>query len=183
MIVADANDPKMMNITQINMPTLHQYTLAASLPITVTKWWDWNINLVGIIQQQQMTPASERTTHPLWQYSTQATFKLPKKFFVDLSAYGMSRATVSNATVYERHIMSVTLKKRIKESWTLSCMFNDIIPQNQEFEFEQDGAVRYLSTKQMGTSFRVRIGATWNFKSGKQFNAKSIDRGEVESRM
>ena len=184
MIVTDENDSKMMNITHTNLPTLNQYALSANIPLTVTKWWDWNINMVGIIMEQQMTPTSERTTHPMWQYSTQATFKLPKKFYIDLSAYGMSKATVSNATVFERHSMSATLKKRFKDSWVVSCSFNDIIPANQEFRFVQDDVQRYMSTKHFANSFRVRIGATWNFKAGKQFNAKSIDRGnDGESRL
>ena len=184
MIVGDEGDPKMMNITHTNLPTLNQYSLSANLPITVTKWWNWNINLTGLIMEQQMTPTSERTTHPMWRYSTQATFTLPKQFYIDLSAYGMSKATVSNATVFERHSMSATLKKRFKDAWVVSCSFNDIIPANQELKFVQDDVQRYMSTKQFGSSFRVRIGATWNFKSGKQFNSKSIDRGsDNESRL
>ena len=96
----------------------------------------------------------------------------------------MSKATVSNATVFERHSMSATLKKRFKDSWVVSCSFNDIIPANQELMFVQDDVQRYMSTKQFGNSFRVRIGATWNFKAGKQFNSKSIDRGsDNESRL
>ena len=96
----------------------------------------------------------------------------------------MSKATVSNATVFERHSMSATLKKRFKDSWIVSCSFNDIIPANQEFRFAQDDVQRYMSTKHYANSFRVRIGATWNFKAGKQFNAKSIDRGsDGESRL
>ena len=183
MIMPDETDPKMMNITHINMPRHNQYAIIASLPITVTKWWDWNTNLIGLIQEQQMTPTSERTTHPMGQYSTQMTFKLPQKFYIDLSAYGMSKATVSNASIAEQHRMSITLKKQIKESWTLSCMFNDILSQGQRLTFEQEDATRYLDINAFGSSFRVRIGATWNFKSGKQFNSKSVERGESESRL
>ena len=73
----------------------------------MTKWWDWNINMTGVVMEQQITPTSERTTHPMYQYSTQMTFRLPKKFFIDLSAYGTSRATVSNATVEAQNRMNI----------------------------------------------------------------------------
>ena len=92
----------------------------------------------------------------------------------------MSDVKVSNATLKANHNLSATLKKRIKESWTLSCEFVNIVSPVQDMVFEQDGFERMMSARQFGNDFRVRFAASWNFKSGKQFNAKSVESGSKE---
>ena len=111
------------------------------------------------------------------QGNTMMNFKLPKKFFIDVMYYGMSDITVSNATVKANHNLNVTLKKRIKDSWTLSCEFKNLISPAQDFVFTQDGFERRISIKQFGNNFMTRFGVSWNFKSGKQFNAKRVESG------
>ena len=177
MIVADPVDNRMMNLTYENLPKLNAYILTTSLPFTITKWWDWNFNLTGMLWEQQMTSASPITTQWVAQGNTMMNFKLPKKFFIDVMYYGMSDITVSNATVKANHNLNVTLKKRIKDSWTLSCEFKNLISPAQDFVFTQDGFERRISIKQFGNNFMTRFGVSWNFKSGKQFNAKRVESG------
>ena len=177
MIISDPVDNRMMNLTYENLPKLNAYILTTSLPFTITKWWDWNFNLTGMLWEQQMTSTSPITTQWVAQGNTMMNFKLPKKFFIDVMYHGMSDITVSNATVKANHNLNVTLKKRIKDSWTLSCEFKNLISHDQDFVFTQDDFERRISISQFGTGFMARFGVSWNFKSGKQFNAKSVESG------
>ena len=51
------------------------------------------------------------------------------------------------------------------------------------WSFEGDGFNRFLETWGQGQDFNVRLGVTWNFKSGKQFRTKSVEQGADTSRM
>ena len=185
MIVSDPIDNRMMNLTVENLPKFNTYILNVSLPFTLTKWWDWDINASGLFWEQQLTSGAPITHQWVAQCNTMMNFKLPKKFFIDLTYSAMTDVKVSNATLKANHNLSATLKKRIKESWTLSCELVNIISPAQNLIFDQDGFERMITNRQFGNDFRVRFAASWNFKSGKQFNAKKVESGSQgeESRM
>lgn len=183
MVVADENDPRMLNLTYANLPKLNNYTASLYLPFAVTKWWDWNINLTGIIAEQQLTLGAPIEFNKYAQVTSNMTFKLPKNFFVDLGYWGMTRVKVSNAIGNPRHNLSVSLKKRVKDSWTFVCEAVNVIAPKQDLDFVQDDFTRNIVTDGYGSRFRIRLGATWSFKSGKAFNTKQVEKASDESRM
>ena len=183
MVVADENDPRMLNLTYVNLPKLNNYTASVYLPFAVTKWWDWNINLTGIIAEQQLTLGAPIEFNKYAQVTSNMTFKLPKQFFVDLGYWGMTRVKVSNAIVNPNHNLSVSLKKRVKDSWTFVCEAVNVIAPKQDLDFVQDDFTRNIKTDGYGSRFRIRLGATWSFKSGKAFNTKQVEKASDESRM
>ena len=183
MVVADENDPRMLNLTYVNLPKLNNYTASLYLPFAVTKWWDWNINLTGIIAEQQLTLGAPIEFNKYAQVTSNMTFKLPKQFFIDLGYWGMTRVKVSNAIVNPNHNLSVSLKKRVKDSWTFVCEAVNVIAPKQDLDFVQDDFTRNIITDGYGSRFRIRLGATWSFKSGKAFNTKQVEKASDESRM
>ena len=183
MVVADENDPRMLNLTNANLPKLNNYTASVYLPFAVTKWWDWNINLTGIIAEQQLTLGAPIEFNKYAQVTSNMTFKLPKQFFVDLGYWGMTRVKVSNAIVNPGHNLSVSLKKRVKDSWTFVCEAVNVIAPKQDLDFVQDDFTRNIITDGYGSRFRIRLGATWSFKSGKAFNTKQVEKASDEDRM
>ena len=183
MVVADANDPRMLNLTYENLPKLNNYSASIYLPFAVTKWWDWNFNLTGILAEQQLTLGAPIEFNKYAQVTSNMTFKLPKNFFVDLGYWGMTRVKVSNAIINPNHNLSVSLKKRVKDSWTFVCEAVNVIAPKQDLDFVQDDFTRNIITDGYGSRFRIRLGATWSFKSGKAFNAKQVEKASDESRM
>ena len=183
MVVADENDPRMLNLTYVNLPKLNNYTASVYLPFAVTKWWDWNINLTGILAEQQLTLGAPIEFNKYAQVTSNMTFKLPKNFFVDLGYWGMTRVKVSNAIVNPNHNLSVSLKKRVKDSWTFVCEAVNVIAPKQDLDFVQDDFTRNIVTDGYSSRFRIRLGATWSFKSGKAFNTKQVEKASDESRM
>ena len=183
MVVADENDPRMLNLTYVNLPKLNNYTASIYLPFAVTKWWDWNFNLTGVLAEQQLTLGAPIEFNKYAQVTSNMTFKLPKNFFVDLGYWGMTRVKVSNAIVNPGHNLSVSLKKRVKDSWTFVCEAVNVIAPVQDLEFVQDDFTRNIVTDGYGSRFRIRLGATWSFKSGKAFNTKQVEKANDENRM
>ena len=183
MMVQDPNNPMMMDLTYRNLPTENYYLASLNLPFNVTKWWDWNTNITGLISKQRITEDSEFEVNKVAQWNSNMTFKLPKKFFIDVYYLGATSAKVSNIRVNSYHTMTLDIKKQIKDSWTLQCGLQNIVRARQAMTFEGDGFNRFMETWGQGQDFNVRLGVTWNFKSGKQFRTKSVEQGADTSRM
>ena len=182
-IVADKDNPNLMNLTMENLPMVNQYFATLNLPFTVTKWWDWNTSLTGLLVEQRIDADSPIERNPVAQLQSTMTFKLPKKFYVDVFYNGMTGVKVSNIELKANQNMSITLKKQIKDSWTLQCGFENVLRSRQHILTEGDGFRREMETFGQGQEFNVRFAVTWNFKSGKQFRSKSVERGADTSRM
>lgn len=183
MVVADPNDSRMLNLTYANLPALRQYAISVSVPLTLTKWWDWTTNLFGQIQEQQLTADSPITTHTMAAWYSSMTFKLPRQFFVDATLSGFSNLVESNAHIKGQNHLSVSVKKKIKDNWTLVCDVYNILNQDQILTFRQDGFTRKIKTWGGGNNISVRFGVSWSFKSGKAFSSKSIEKGNDNSRL
>ena len=182
-VLQDPNNPQMMELTYKNLPTNNFYLASLNLPFNVTKWWDWNTNITGLISKQRITEDSEFEVNEVAQWNTNMTFKLPKKFFIDVYYQGTTSAKLSNIRMKGNHSMTFNIKKQIKDSWTLQCGLQNVIRTRQALTFEGDGFNRFLETWGQGQDFNVRLGVTWNFKSGKQFRTKSVEQGADTSRM
>lgn len=181
---SDEIDPRMVRLTWFNMPVMNTYSVSVNLPVTVTKWWDWNTNINGMIYEQRMTPDAPKTNHPMAQWSSQMSFKLPLQFFIDCDYYGMTDAVVSNVRVKSLHNLSMTLKKRFGDAWTVTCALRNIVASRQDLIFTQDDFERRVTVDGYGRKLDVRLGVSWNFKSGKAFKAKSVvGDSDGESRM
>ena len=183
MMVQDATNPQMMNMTYVNLPTQSYWLASLNLPFTVTKWWDWNTNITGLIGKQRLAVDAPLVKSDVMQWNTNMTFKLPKKFFVDMYYQGMTGTTVSNITIKSNQSLTIELKKQIKDSWTLQCGLQNIIRSRQAMTVEGEGFNRFMESWGQGQDFNVRFGATWNFKSGKQFRTKSVEQGADTSRL
>lgn len=183
MVVADPNDSRMLNLTYANLPALRQYAISVSVPLTLTKWWDWTTNLFGQIQEQQLTADSPITTHTMAAWYSSMTFKLPRQFFVDATLSGFTNLVESNAHIKGQNHLSVSVKKKIKDNWTLVCDVYNILNQDQILTFRQDGFTRKIKTWGGGNNISVRFGVSWSFKSGKAFSSKSIEKGNDNSRL
>ena len=182
-MIQDPINPQMMELTYENLPTVNYYIASLSLPFNITKWWDWNTNVSGMILQQRIDADSPVEAKKMAQWNTTMNFKLPKKFFIDVYYQGATNLKISNIDMKGRHSLTLNIKKVIKDSWTLQCGLQNIIRSRQAMNFEGDGFTRYMETWGQGQDFNVRLGVTWNFKSGKHFRSKSVEQGADTSRM
>ena len=182
-VVSDALNPNMMNLTHENLPTLNQYAVIASLPFTLTKWWDWNTNLTGGIIEQRLDADAPKTNKPFAQWYTAMTFKLPKKFFVDVDYSGMTGLEISNLKISANHSLNMNFKKLIKDSWVLQIGLQNLVRQRNSLISSTEDFTREVDVFGQYQDFYVRFGVTWNFKSGKQFRAKDVEKGADTSRM
>lgn len=182
-VVSDALNPNMMNLTHENLPTTNQYAVIASLPITLAKWWDWNTNLTGGILEQRLDADAPKTNKPFAQWYTAMTFKLPKKFFVDVDYSGMTGLEISNLKISANHSLNMNVKKLIKDSWILQIGLQNLVRQRNNLISGDENFTREVDVFGQYQDFYVRFSVTWNFKSGRQFRTRSVEKGDDASRM
>ena len=179
----DALDPRILNLTYANLPAIRQYSMSVSLPITLTKWWDWATNITGSLLEQRITADGPVTNHSMLSWFSTMTFTLPHKFFVDATLMGWTNEYEANMELNGQSSLSVSIKKNIKNSWTLVCDINNIFPSNSIITFRQEDLTRTMQTWGSGNHLSVKVGASWAFKSGKSFRSKRIEKGDNGSRM
>ncbi|MBP3317876.1 MAG: outer membrane beta-barrel protein [Alistipes sp.] len=182
MFVSDATDPRIKCMMSQNMPQMNQYVINVNIPLTLTKWWDWNTNIMGAAVEQRMTTSSPIETNYLAQASSIMTFKLPKKFYVDVDYWCMSRTKVANLELAAHQSAGIAIKKLIKDAWTLQCAFQQILPQRNLIITQDKDFCRKMNLVGQGQNFNVRLAVTYKFQSGKAFRAKGVESGATEEK-
>ena len=180
----DITNPDINYIINENLHSSQNYYLSASLPFQLTKWWTLNLNATAIYNGVRIDNSSPQRFHFMYNGNVQTTFHLPKKFFIDLSYYGMSNQYVANIVAHSTHRLNITLKKRLlKNNLTLSAGVRNIIPLKQTFTASTDAMKRTLSYRQPWSQPTFVFSASWMFNKGKEFIQKSIERGADSSRL
>ena len=172
----DQGDPNAVCIRPENHYTENHWFVAASAPVKVTRRWNLSVNAVGVIQRIRLVRTDAPATHCLMFADATASFTLPVGFFIEAVYRGQSRLFSGNSEVGPRHTLSATVKKQLCEKrLTLFCTVSNITDCDWEFASVTDGMRRTIDARQAWSARTWKIGATWNFRSGKKFRARTIE--------
>ena len=79
--------------------------------------------------------------------------------------------------------MNLSIKKRLVDNkLTLKLGVDNIIPQTQDITIEEPTFKRMMNVDQPWMRPMVNFSISYNFNSGKQFRAKSVESGSAEDR-
>ena len=93
----------------------------------------------------------------------------------------MHGVTAGNTTIKDMGNMEITLKKRLLDNkLTLSLGAQNIIPTKQSITIEEATFKRTMVIDQPWQRPAVKFQISYNFNSGKQFRAKSVESGSAE---
>ena len=181
--LADTQNPELLILQTINYPTLNSYFASANLPFQFTKWWSANFNLTGMYMGQRIY-VDEPVRHNFMAFASgQMSFTLPKNFFIELSGRYMHGVTAGNTTMGDMGNMDLSIKKRLLDNkLTLKLGVNDIIPTTQDITIEEASFKRTMTVDQPWLRPMANFSISYNFNSGKQFRAKSVESGSAEDR-
>lgn len=181
--IVDANNPELLIIQTINYPTMNNFFVSANLPFQIKKWWAANINLFGTYLGQQIYPGEPIRRNFMGYGSAQMTFTLPKNFFIDLSGRFMHGAVAGNTKIKDSGNIDVSIKKRLlNNKMTIRLGVSNLIPLTQSITIEEPSFKRVMSVDQPWQRPQVNFSISYNFNSGKQFRAKSVESGSAEDR-
>ena len=181
--IIDAANPELLTIQYINYPTLNSYFFSANLPIQITKWWAANINAMGMYMGQRIYNNEPMRRNFMYGGNAQMTFTLPRNYFIELNGRYLHGAVAGNTALNDMYGANLMVKKRLMDNkLTLSAGIQNIIPHNQRITIKEASFERIMDMYQPWEQPAIKLQISYNFNSGKQFRAKSVESGSAEDR-
>ena len=179
----DSENPELLIVQTINYPTLNSYYASVNLPFQFTKWWSTNINLTAMYMGQRIYPDEPIRRNFMGMANGQMSFTLPKNHFIELDGYYMHGAQAGNTRIANMGNINLALKKRMLDNkLTISLGVQNLIPTKQRIIIEEASFNRVMTIKQPWQRPAAKFSISYNFNSGKQFRAKSVESGSAEDR-
>ena len=181
--LVDSNNPELLILQHINYPTLNSYFTSVNLPFQFTKWWSANVNFTGMYLGQRIYPDEPMRHNFMCFANAQTSFTLPKNYFIELSGNYMHGIVAGNTSMNDMGNIDITFKKRLlNNKLTLSLGVQNIIPVKSVITIEEATFQRVMTVDQPWQRPSLKFSISYNFNSGKQFRAKSVESGSMEER-
>ena len=181
--IVDSQNPELLLLQYINYPTLNDFYASANLPIQITKWWATNINLNAMYLGQRIRPEEAIRRNLMVIGNAQMTFTLPHNHFIELGGVYMHGAVAGNTSMSDMANANVYLKKRLLDNkLTLSLGVHNIVPMKQTITVKESDFERVMVVDQPWQRPMFRFQISYNFNSGKNLRAKSVESGSEEDR-
>lgn len=181
--LVDSKNPEVLIIQTINYPTLNNYYASVNLPFQFTRWWAANFNLTGMYMGQRIYPDEPVRRHFMSFSNAQMTFTLPQNFVIELSGNYMQGLRAGNTRIGDIGNMHLTLKKRMFDNkLTISLGARNLIPVAQRIYIEENNFERVMLNDQPWNRLSASFSISYNFNSGKQFRARSVESGSEDDR-
>lgn len=181
--LVDAVNPELLILQTINYPTLNNYFMSVNLPFQITKWWSTNVNMTGMYMGQRIYPDEPIRHNFMGIASVQMSFTLPKSFFIEFGGMYMHGMQAGNTRLDDMGNMNIALKKRMFDNkLTLSLGANNLISTKQHITISEESFSRTMTADQPWQRLAVKFSVSYNFNTGKQFRAKSVESGSAEDR-
>ena len=181
--LVDSDNPELLILQTINYPTLNNYYASVNLPFQITKWWSANVNIMAMYMGQRIYPDEPIRRNFMGGANAQMSFTLPKNFFIELDGYFMHGAQAGNTRIGDTGNIDIVLKKRMFDNkLTLSLGAQNLIPVKQRIYIEEASFERVMAIDQPWQRIAAKFTISYNFNSGKQFRARSVESGSAEDR-
>ena len=181
--LVDSENPELLILQTINYPTLNNFFAAVSLPFQFTKWWSANFNITAMYMGQRIYPDEPVRRNFMGVANGQMSFTLPKNFFIELDGMYLHGAQAGNTRIADFGNLNAALKKRMLDNkLTLSLGVQNIVPMKQRITIKEPTFERVMIANQPWMKPAVKFSISYNFNSGKQFRARSVESGSAEDR-
>lgn len=178
----DADNPDMLGAVWVNFDATTSYCLSARLPLRPTRWWQLDAD-AHCIRRGERTDRSEPVRYQNMAFVRAASaFTLPAKFQIDLSYFYQSAATFGNCRVEPQHRLDAGVKKRFGEHVALSVAVHGLTNGVQTVKAFGPGFRRTVEMRHNGVGRCLVLGISYDFKTGKSFDKKSVEAGAAEEK-
>lgn len=179
--IVDENDPERLILQHINYPTMNYLYLSANLPVQITKWWSANVNLMGMYIGQRIYADEALRSNFMCYTNAQMSFTLPRNYIVELEGRYFHGMVAGNTTMGDMYGVNLMAKKRLLDNkLTLSAGVQNIITNKQSITIKESTFERQMVVDQPWQQPALKVQISYNFNSGKQFRAKSVESGSAE---
>lgn len=178
----DPKDPQYAYATWFNESNTRTFYTNVFAPIPITKWLTVTPNLTYVIRAEKSTKeALSYAYRHMFYANCNISVTLPKSFFFETSIFCNNKFTSSNFTNDANVWWNASVKKTFSNNkWVASFGVNNILCNANRITARSETFTRVYKLKHYST-FRVSL--TYNFNSGKKFQARSVESNEDASRL
>lgn len=180
MFVAYSEHPERMYLTWDNIGKDRSGFLHGDGFFNITKRWNLYASVTYAVTSQKLSDRAGYDTFGYLQAVASTTFILPYSLNVTLNGFYQSKMNVGNITVYPIVNINPSIQKRLGKHWSLSLGLENLLQRKGRIRADSSGYDRLTYTKQYMT---VKLGATYNFNSGKGFRQPKIEKNNDGSRL
>ena len=181
--IIDENDPERLIIQHINYPTMNYLYLSANLPMQITKWWSANLNFMGMYIGQRIYADEALRRNFMCYTNAQMSFTLPRDYIIELEGRYFHGMVAGNTTMGDMYGANLMFKKRLyNNKLTLSAGVQNIVTNKQSITIKESTFERLMVVEQPWLQPALKVQISYNFSSGKNFRAKSVESGSAEDR-
>lgn len=172
----DPINPKVTYITPENHDRENHYYIALIFPLQPVEWLNVNTNLVGVQQDIQATVNDRTMSHYLYFANFTAGFKLPGKYYLELTYSGTSRLYSANSGINPRQLVHAVVKKQFfNDQLSAAIGINNIFDSKASYFSNTPNFVINSKGTEPQSSRYLKLSIQYNFKSGKSFKKRSIE--------
>ena len=179
--IVDSTNPELLILKYINYPTINNFFFTANIPVQITKWWAANLNTTGMYMGQRIYANEPLRRNFMMFANAQMSFTLPRNYFIEISGmygHGMVAGNTEMSDMYNADIM---VKKRLFDNkLTISAGIQNVITNSQRITIKEATFERIMKVDQPWQQPALKVQVSYNFNSGKQFRAKSVESGSME---
>ena len=181
--IVDENDPERLILQHINYPTMNYLYLSANLPMQITKWWSANLNFMGMYIGQRIYADEALRRNFMCYTNAQMSFTLPRDYIIELEGRYFHGMVAGNTTMGDMYGANLMFKKRLyNNKLTLSAGVQNIVTNKQSITIKEPTFERLMVVDQPWLQPALKVHISYNFSSGKNFRAKSVESGSTEDR-
>ena len=174
----ETSDPNVTYIIPENHHTENHYYVVLSAPLRPTKWWNLNVNLVGVKQDIRGTENDRRVSHYLYFANVTTGFSLPAKFHLELTYSGTSRLYSANSGIEPRHLFHLSVKKQLlNDRLTASLGINNVLDRKIVYFSEMARFTTRTEVHDPQDARSLKFSLNYTFSAGKHFKSRALESG------
>lgn len=174
----ETSDPNVTYIIPENHHTENHYYVVLSVPLRPTKWWNLNVNLVGVKQDIRGTENDRRVSHYLYFANVTTGFSLPAKFHFELTYSGTSRLYSANSGIEPRHLFHLSVKKQLlNDRLTASLGINNVLDRKIVYFSEMARFTTRTEVHDPQDARSLKFSLNYTFSAGKHFKSRALESG------
>ncbi len=172
----DAENPDVVRIRPENHYTENHWFAALSAPMRILRRLNFTLNAVGVMQRIRLDRHDDAATHCMLFADATLALTLPREFYLETVYRAQTRLYSGNAEIGPRNTLSATLRKRcFDKRLTLFVTAENLTGCGWEFASVTGGMRRTIRGDMAWTGRIWKIGATWNFRAGKEVRQHRIE--------
>lgn len=184
---SDPSDPDLLMLRQENIDKTSSLFVSLNAPITVTSWWNMNLNAYAARNGQRIRPEDPQTFHPFVFTTLSNDFTLPLGFYLEATYSLQGKIYTGNFSINSTSSIDMSLKKQLfnKKVTASFAVQNLYHTKYQNVETTLQHMQRTNRLEQFWSSRKFKFTLRYNFNRGTKFRVKNIENaaGEESSRL